>query len=405
MKSLSKMFIVALISLLLLTLFSALSGVALAATRGAITISFDDGLQTQYTYALPLLQARGMPGVFYIITSKVGTPSYLSVAQLQAMQNSGSEIDSHSVTHPDFTTISYSQIQQECSVSQSALRSWGLSANNFAYPNAARNTYTDSIVTQYYRTPRWGYVGPYVVSYPTSQSLLPAMDGSVSYSADTSFVDQIYSANGWGIIVFHDVSPSPAGISQNHIDTNSFASFLDYVRAKGVAVITIDQALNSVAPPPPSPPSGGSTFGTTSVGGLSTTLYTVVPRATQYTPASSGTVTDIMLYLTVTGSGGRAQVAIYSDNAGTPGTLLAKSSSDTITTNGWHDFSGFNVAVTAGTPYWLASETDSGNLLWYYNNGGPNYTQGSSGSYGTFPSPYIRGNTGNYQTSIYAIYS
>ena len=71
----------------------------------------------------------------------------------------------------------------------------------------------------------------------------------------------------------------------------------------------------------------------------------------------------------------------------------------------WHDFSGFNVAISGGTAYWLACESDSGSLFWYYNNGGANYCQGGSGSYGTFPDPYAKGSFGNYQTSIYAIYT
>jgi hypothetical protein len=111
-----------------------------------------------------------------------------------------------------------------------------------------------------------------------------------------------------------------------------------------------------------------------------------------------------MLYLTSSGAGGHAQVAIYADAGNVPGALLAKSSSDAVTSNGWHDFSGFSVAVSAGVSYWLAAETDSGNLLWYYNNGGANYWQGGSGSYGTFPSTFVRSYSGNYMTSIYAVY-
>ena len=146
-----------------------------------------------------------------------------------------------------------------------------------------------------------------------------------------------------------------------------------------------------------------ATFGTTTVGGLSATLYYLTPRATQYTPGSSGTVTDIMLYLTGTG---HAQVAIYADSGNAPGALLAKSSSDAISSNGWHDFSGFNVAVTGGVPYWLAAEADGPNLRWYYNNGGANLCAGGGGfSYGTFPNPYIRSSSGSYMTSIYAIYA
>jgi hypothetical protein len=112
------------------------------------------------------------------------------------------------------------------------------------------------------------------------------------------------------------------------------------------------------------------------------------------------------LYLTGSGSGRHAQVAIYADNGNVPGALLAKSSSDAITSDGWHTFSGFNVAISGGTPYWLACEADSGSLLWYYNVGGANYYQGSGGSgYGTFPSWYVAGSYGSYKTSIYAVYT
>ncbi len=163
--------------------------------------------------------------------------------------------------------------------------------------------------------------------------------------------------------------------------------------------------------PTPTPPQTGSaTFGATSIGGLSTTFYSGIPRAAQYTPSSSGTVTDIMLYITSNGAGGHAQVAIYANNGGKPGALLAKSSSDTITSSGWHDFAGFNVAITAGTAYWLAFEADNANLVFHYNNGGANYYQGTGGpwgsySYGTFPNPYNTLYYGSYSPSIYAIYT
>ena len=148
-----------------------------------------------------------------------------------------------------------------------------------------------------------------------------------------------------------------------------------------------------------------ATFGTTTIGNSATTFDGSIPRATQYTPTTSGTLTNIMLYITSSGTGGHAQVAIYTDNGNKPGTLLAKSSSDTITSNGWHDFSGFNVPITGGTKYWLACESDTYKLAWHYNNGGANYYQGTAGSYGTFPNPYTGSYGGSYTTSIYATYT
>jgi len=165
--------------------------------------------------------------------------------------------------------------------------------------------------------------------------------------------------------------------------------------------------LNTPTPSPsPSPTPSTTTFGATTVGSLSTTLFTGIPRAAQYTPTDSGTVTDIMLYLTGSGVNGHAQAAIYADSGDIPGALLAKSSSEAITLDGWHDFSGFNVAIVGGTSYWLACETDSADLLWYYNNGGTNYCQGSAGAgFGSFPNPYVRGYFGSYTPSIYAVYT
>jgi len=156
-----------------------------------------------------------------------------------------------------------------------------------------------------------------------------------------------------------------------------------------------------------SPAGGTFTFGRTTVGSLSTTFYTGIPRATQYTPAQSGTLTDIMLYLTNSGPGKHATVGVHADSGGYPGALLAVSTNDEITTDGWHDFTGFNVQVTAGVPVWLSNMSDS-DLMWWYDNGGANYVQCASNSsaYPNFPNPFTAGQlTGNYNTSIYAIVS
>jgi peptidoglycan/xylan/chitin deacetylase (PgdA/CDA1 family) len=396
-------------SLLLMSAFSVLN--VSAATHGSISIVFDDGWQSQYDYAFPLLQSHGMKATFYINPARVSSP-FMTVSELQTLQNYGHEIGSHGNNHLDLPTLTDSQMRQELQVSQQTLRSWGLTANNYAYPDGARNAYTDSIVSQYYHSARsWG-VGPYLMQVPTSQFLLPGYNATVGSAALTnlkSMVDQVYSANGWAIICFHNIAPDP-GYWQPNTSNVVFGSFLDYIQAKGVTVITVNQGLSYSSSPSPTPsPTGGSaTFGLTSIGGFSTTFYSGVPRAVQYTPTGSGTVTDIMLYITSGGSGGHAQVAIYSDSGGKPGALLAKSSSDAVNLNGWHDFFGFNTAVTGGTAYWLAFEADNANLVFYYNNGGANYYQGtgpwSAYPYGTFPNPYVTLYYGSYSPSIYAIY-
>jgi peptidoglycan/xylan/chitin deacetylase (PgdA/CDA1 family) len=79
-----------------------------------VSIAFDDNMQNQYDYAFPLLKSRGMVGTFYVVTDYIRDFSlngaYMSIAELQDLQNHGCEIASHSKTHPHFTHISDDQI-------------------------------------------------------------------------------------------------------------------------------------------------------------------------------------------------------------------------------------------------------------------------------------------------------
>ena len=96
-----------------------------APNHGVISIAFDDGIQNLYDYAFPLMQARGIKATFYVITDKISdfsnNTSYMSIAELQTLQDYGCEIASHSKTHPPFTQISDSQIREECSVSKQVI--------------------------------------------------------------------------------------------------------------------------------------------------------------------------------------------------------------------------------------------------------------------------------------------
>ena len=80
----------------------ATSRVVSGSVSGTISITFDDGMQDNYDYAYPLMQARGIVGTFYVVTDNLSDFShnntYLSIAELKTMQNSGNEIGSHSKT-------------------------------------------------------------------------------------------------------------------------------------------------------------------------------------------------------------------------------------------------------------------------------------------------------------------
>ncbi len=233
-----------------------------AVGQGIVTIAFDDGIQNLYDNAFPLLQQYGIHATFYIITSEIsnfsGDNGFMSIDELQTLQNSGSEIGSHSVTHPDFPSLTDSQIVAECVNSKQLLQSYGLTANNFAYPYGDTNNHVDSIVSQYYRSGRSAYQQPYLMSYPTTQFRLQAYDvESWNISQASQYqclqggeaeIDQVVSTNSWGIFFFHNIIPNDFN-DVDEMEQGYFADFLAYAKASGAQILTVNQALDIAGPP------------------------------------------------------------------------------------------------------------------------------------------------------------
>jgi peptidoglycan/xylan/chitin deacetylase (PgdA/CDA1 family) len=220
-----------------------------------VSIAFDDNKQNQYDYAFPLLKSRGMVGTFYVTTDYIRDISlnnaYMSIAELQDLQNYGCEIASHSKTHPHFIHISDDQIRSECSVSKQVLQSLGFQVNNFAYPYGDTNNHVDSIVRSYYRSGRSAYAPPYIMELPTSQFRLSGAAGETGNNESAflmrykrlRLVDQVHNGESWMIIFFHSVVPNRSRPFE--IGTQDFANFLDYLVLNGVETVTVNQALDN----------------------------------------------------------------------------------------------------------------------------------------------------------------
>ena len=102
--------------------------------RKPIVVTFDDGYLSHYTHAKPVLRALGWPGVLFLTTKAIGRDG-LSERQLRSLIKAGWEIDSHTLTHPDLTTLDDAALAHELSGSRRELqRRLGVAADFFAYP-------------------------------------------------------------------------------------------------------------------------------------------------------------------------------------------------------------------------------------------------------------------------------
>jgi len=114
-----------------------------------IVLTFDDGYEDNYTTMLPILEARGMTAVVYVITNEVGKPGYLTVEQLKDMQRRGLEIGSHTSDHLPLTSQDDVTQRRQISQSKTFLEWSGLQTiYSLSYPNGAYNPEVEQILRE-----------------------------------------------------------------------------------------------------------------------------------------------------------------------------------------------------------------------------------------------------------------
>jgi peptidoglycan/xylan/chitin deacetylase (PgdA/CDA1 family) len=89
--------------------------------RRPVVVSFDDGYLSQYRFARPVLRRLGWPGVLNLELRNLGKGG-LTEHEVRSLLASGWELDSHTLTHPDLTTVSDAQLRVELAGSRRELR-------------------------------------------------------------------------------------------------------------------------------------------------------------------------------------------------------------------------------------------------------------------------------------------
>lgn len=103
--------------------------------EAVITFTFDDGSETIFTNAFPILEKYGFPATLYPVTKYIGIDSwYVSWNQIDVLGKQRWEIGSHSHTHPNMTELSDAEIAQELELSARILREHGFIASSYASP-------------------------------------------------------------------------------------------------------------------------------------------------------------------------------------------------------------------------------------------------------------------------------
>ena len=116
----------------------------------SVVLTFDDGWENQFRYALPILMQYDFTATFFIFTNAIGRPHFLSWEQVATMDKVGMTIGGHTRFHPDLIKIKDPELlKKEIIDSKKIIESHLLKPTNlFAYPFGQYNDVIISVVKE-----------------------------------------------------------------------------------------------------------------------------------------------------------------------------------------------------------------------------------------------------------------
>jgi peptidoglycan/xylan/chitin deacetylase (PgdA/CDA1 family) len=232
---------------------------ALRWNKPMVSITFDDGWQSVYDRALPLLNQHGFRTTQYVNASSLETPNFMTAAEVQQMHDAGHEFAAHSYEHVDLTSIGTDRLDDELRKSEEALAAAGFSTDNLAPPYGRSDYQVDFYASKYFNIVRGTDDG-----INTRQNLDPH-DLKVFYVTDETTPDRLAEAlaetsraNGWLILVYHQIAtPQSTGTQENGtiaadrstITSDVLATQLQLVDQSGIDVLPVEQAFKQLQGP------------------------------------------------------------------------------------------------------------------------------------------------------------
>jgi peptidoglycan/xylan/chitin deacetylase (PgdA/CDA1 family) len=111
-------------------------GVALGAGK-PIVLSFDNGYQSQYTQAFPVLRRLGWVGVENVqLTGLPPSQGGLGTGEIRGLVSAGWELDTQGFSHADLITLDAQQLHYQVAVARSVVQQrYHVPVNWFCYPS------------------------------------------------------------------------------------------------------------------------------------------------------------------------------------------------------------------------------------------------------------------------------
>ncbi len=210
-----------------------------------ISVTFDDGWESIYANAIPLLDKYDIPTTQFIIAGAASQkePGYMNFNQIKALAKSGHEIASHSLGHCDQTTLSDEDLDHDSKKSKTILSDAGFEWSlGFAYPYGKYNqkTQTDKINNYVYiRSSDAGFNDYY---FDQANIKVMTVQSKTTLKEVNDWIKHTKENNLWLVLLYHRID--------EHGDYSTTAkdleSHLKAIKDSGVKTYTISQALDNM---------------------------------------------------------------------------------------------------------------------------------------------------------------
>jgi len=218
-----------------------------------LSVTYDDGWESIYTHAIPILQQNGIQTTQYVLSGTADDAAYMSWAQIGSMQQAGHEIACHSVSHPDLTTLNDADLKKQVKGCKDTLTTRFGSVTNFASPYGAETGHTVNVISKTFGSQRntngefSDGIDDNDVNTAANFSRYDIVGITVRHDTTIEQLQQLLdytrTHNAWAVLVYHQADEQE---SKYALDVTQMKKQLEFLSKSDMRIVTVNQALASL---------------------------------------------------------------------------------------------------------------------------------------------------------------
>lgn len=217
-----------------------------------ISVTFDDGHESIFSVAMPILQKHGIRTTQYVLSGTADDPAYVSWEQMAAMQKAGHDIACHTVDHANLTTLDAAALDRQLDDCKHEMSKRFGPVHDFASPYGAYNDRTLQAIQTRYTSHRNTLGTPSDGVDAADINVAGNFDRmniiAITIRSDTTvdqlkqLVDFARKHNGWLVLTYHQANDPT---SEYSVTTKQLEEQLGYLSRTDVRIVTVQDVLKN----------------------------------------------------------------------------------------------------------------------------------------------------------------